>query len=735
LSGVFLFRRSALDRTIGYVGAIPRIDELLLPQKFSLYALGYYCQAVLGTDAVVDGLVCAPTAPNSLHVTVGSGSIYELAEVDASPYSDLGTDTNTIVKQGLLIDPVNLTITPPTTSGYSQVYLIQANYQDVDDGAMVLPYYDADHPEAPYAGPGNDGTSQSTLRRGRCAIGLKAGAAAPTGTQVTPAPDLGFTSLYTISVSNGQSTIASQHIVTHPDAPFITLKLPRVPAAIQAQAANFAQDIGTANALSVVLPSYTNVVGGLTLRIKKGNAGNTGTASLSINAAASKSIIWADGSALAAGDWPAGAVGEVCFSGTVWHLLSIAGPTVFARVAPGSSPVVNDAALVHYGVDTGSANSIAVGSVTPAITGGMTTGMLFEIAKGSNANTSAVSATICGQVGSVVWADGSPLVAGDWPGGAPALLAFDGLYFRLLSVMGPTVFSRVLPQNALVHYGVASGTNTLTTTVSPAITQLLDGTLIELRPTAVNTGPVTLNPNNLGAASVTNLAGGALTAGTFQIDQPVLLMALNGALKLLNSGGGAGLTNVQVFLASGNYVPSAGAQKALVIVTDGGGAGGAHICCAGGGGAGATVFALINLSGISSLAVTIGAGDVGVAAPSRGTSTGGEGGTSVFGSYAIAPGGKGCQGNDKGGDGGVPTVGLLLIKGGDGDSSYTGGDYGCGSGGASFWGGGGAGADYASQHSGYPAKAPGSGGGGADSSFSNRSGGDGAAGVALVLEF
>ena len=36
------------------------------------------------------------------------------------------------------------------------------------------------------------------------------------------------------------------------------------------------------------------------------------------------------------GDWPAGAIGQITYNGTSWELYSIAGPSIFARVAPGS---------------------------------------------------------------------------------------------------------------------------------------------------------------------------------------------------------------------------------------------------------------------------------------------------------------------------------------------------------------------------------------------------------------
>ena len=82
-------------------------------------------------------------------MTVGVGSIYQIDETDASAYGSLGTDTNNIMKQGVLAAPQVLSISPPATSGFSQVYLIQAILNDVDGGALVENYYNSANPAQP----------------------------------------------------------------------------------------------------------------------------------------------------------------------------------------------------------------------------------------------------------------------------------------------------------------------------------------------------------------------------------------------------------------------------------------------------------------------------------------------------------------------------------------------------------------------------------------------------------
>jgi hypothetical protein len=74
-------------------------------------------------------------------VTINPGSIYQLEPVDSTAYSSLQLDTvHQIIKQGISLDPVNLTLTPPSTSGQAINYLIEAQFSEQDTGSMVLPY-------------------------------------------------------------------------------------------------------------------------------------------------------------------------------------------------------------------------------------------------------------------------------------------------------------------------------------------------------------------------------------------------------------------------------------------------------------------------------------------------------------------------------------------------------------------------------------------------------------------
>ena len=190
-----------VDRVINYAGAVPLDVDLLNTNKNLMIGLGFALQAILGGSTVVDGLACTPTGPASLQVLVAQGSIYSTENVDGTAFGSLGSDTShQILKQGLTaLGNTTFTCAAPSTSGNSIAYLIQGEYQDVDGGSTVLPYYNASNPAVAFNGPANSGTSQNTVRQGKFVLNLKAGTSATTGTQVTPTPDAGFTGLWVVT--------------------------------------------------------------------------------------------------------------------------------------------------------------------------------------------------------------------------------------------------------------------------------------------------------------------------------------------------------------------------------------------------------------------------------------------------------------------------------------------------------------------------------------------------------
>ena len=214
-----------MHRQIVYPSAIPQDIDLLNTNKNAMVALGYLIQAILGGETQVDGLACEPSSPASMLVNLFPGSIYSLEEVDATAYGSLAADTtDQIMKQGIYPGGV-FTLSAPTGSGQSVVYLIQAEYQDVDGGSEVLPYYNASNPSVPFSGPGNEGTPNYTIRQGLCTVAVKTGTPAATGSQVAPTPDAGYVGLWAITVANGQTTITSGNISQAAGAQLVGPKL------------------------------------------------------------------------------------------------------------------------------------------------------------------------------------------------------------------------------------------------------------------------------------------------------------------------------------------------------------------------------------------------------------------------------------------------------------------------------------------------------------------------------
>jgi hypothetical protein len=216
-----------MDRQIVYPGAIPLDTDLLNAQREAMIAVGYLAQLVLGTAPVVDGLACAPTAPASMSVTVGPGSVTQFGVVDTTSYGSLPAEpTEPLLRMGIILTSTSFALAAPTGSGQAIDYLIEATMVEDDATPVVLPYYNPSNPAQPYSGPGNSGTAQNTQRLQQVQLQLKAGAPGTAGEQQTPPVDQGWSGLYVITVLTGQTEITAGNIEPLPTAPFIYWKLP-----------------------------------------------------------------------------------------------------------------------------------------------------------------------------------------------------------------------------------------------------------------------------------------------------------------------------------------------------------------------------------------------------------------------------------------------------------------------------------------------------------------------------
>lgn len=211
-----------MDRRTAYAGALGASQDILYAGRHAMVGLGYALQDLMGSGVQIFGSACTPTTPTAtLAVVIAPGRIYSVQALEATTWSSLAADTtDTLVKQGINLAATTLSgFVAPGTSGQSINYLIEGQYQDVDSDNAVIAYFNATTPSQPFSGPGDAGTSQPRTRHGAFALQIKAGTAATTGSQTTPAADSGWSPMYVVTVANGQTTIVSGNIAVSTGIP------------------------------------------------------------------------------------------------------------------------------------------------------------------------------------------------------------------------------------------------------------------------------------------------------------------------------------------------------------------------------------------------------------------------------------------------------------------------------------------------------------------------------------
>lgn len=219
-----------MDRLQAYADQMPTESDFMEATRYAHEALGLFAMDVLGQSTVAFGFPIEPTTVPSLSVLLGPGRIYAKEVLEANPIGQLlgegglAADTDAdhaILKQALWRDTATLglgTFLAPTTTGQSQVYLIEGQFTEVDDVAVLTQFFATFTP--PALPPPPTTANVSVTRRDLVAIQIKAGAPATTGSQVAPTPDAGWIPLYAITIAFGQTTITSGNIALAPGAPF-----------------------------------------------------------------------------------------------------------------------------------------------------------------------------------------------------------------------------------------------------------------------------------------------------------------------------------------------------------------------------------------------------------------------------------------------------------------------------------------------------------------------------------
>jgi hypothetical protein len=169
---------------------------------------------------------------------------------------------------------------------------------------------------------------------------VKAGIAATTGTQTTPAADAGWTGLFVVTVANDATTITSG------SATFLISTLQRVPYNVQNGGWTYGVDTGTADNFVVTLrPIPSAIVAGMKVTVKMLNA-PTGASVINFNGLGNQAIDKTGGAPLVGQEWAAGHLVSIAFDGTNWQVQQTnqrptltANKTIFVNGSIGTTPM------------------------------------------------------------------------------------------------------------------------------------------------------------------------------------------------------------------------------------------------------------------------------------------------------------------------------------------------------------------------------------------------------------
>ena len=216
-----------MDRVQNYNLQTPlTADDLNKERDYTAIALGKIVSALLGQGTVVSDLAATAVASTTVPtVQLSDGQLYELATLDPTAFGSLPVgsfpSTANVMKQGLLLasrgDTNTFELTPPGTSGESIIYLLEAQYADLDTDTQTITFYNVSDPTNPTT------ATQPRVREGTISFVLKAGIASSSPT--APSADAGYVPLYNIEVAYGQTVLSQSDITVASGAPFLSQKL------------------------------------------------------------------------------------------------------------------------------------------------------------------------------------------------------------------------------------------------------------------------------------------------------------------------------------------------------------------------------------------------------------------------------------------------------------------------------------------------------------------------------
>lgn len=202
--------------------------------------------------------------------------------------------------------------------------------------------------------------------------------------------------------------------------------------AYQNGSVSYAADTGTANAIVVALDPVPKArVPGMTVRIKKSAAANTGAVTLDVGLGADQ-FVKMNGAAFSAGDLPASAMFEATWDGSRWQTTNFLG--VQSTVETITNTYLFD---IPYCVDTSNTSNTVTAPFSPVITS-VAEGKLIVVKLNKSFTGGAVIINVNALPSiNVKRGDGTNPLPGDGTAGQILLLEFDGTYFQIVNSATP----------------------------------------------------------------------------------------------------------------------------------------------------------------------------------------------------------------------------------------------------------------------------------------------------------